>query len=81
MKILCYDCMESTYNIIYSLEQKFKPILEKANINQIHIMSLKQKYITKVFLCSNNNFVRSLFCLHLKLQRINQFLFHLPLSE
>lgn len=49
MKILCYDCMESTYNIIYSLEQKFKPILEKANINQIHIMSLKQKYITKVF--------------------------------
>lgn len=34
----------------------------------------------RFFLCSNNNFVRSLFCLHLRLQRINQFLFHLPLS-
>lgn len=80
MKILCYDCMESTYNIIFSLKQKFKPILEKANINHIHIKSLKRKCITKGFLCSNNNFVRSLFCLHLRLQRINQFLFHLTLS-
>lgn len=41
--------MDITHNIIYSLEQKFKPILEKANINHIHIKSLNENAFQKFF--------------------------------